>query len=382
MVKKRKTLNIKIFILIIILIYIFIFLIYQKNKYSLPINIKYINENLDSDLQFDVIYSAPHYSGNYDAYKFNGSEFILSDSYVTSTSNTEVVINESNLDDILLIYDDIDSYTELRYKDGQISLIRTYDDYTFYIFDGFITGEEAEKGKKINLLYKFNNSTKEYIRYKIEMDKAHFVEDFIYIDNLIYLIASYNSELLLYEVFEDTITSFYSITDNGQHTLIEKLSIHNDILIGSYIIEENIQEVLFFYDIKKKTLLYELNVDNDLLDKASLYDRGLTQSIYKNDSYYFYRTTELGIQELIIEDNFDTFKDVNIYVNNFYENIEHFYYINDVFVYKDNLYILILNTTTENSIYKIMDNKLEKLLNFELKINPNNIFYCDFKILL
>lgn len=368
-----------VIMLLIILLLSPVTIYYDGTKEEVVIG--YLTESYEdretlNKMKFDVVFGAPHYSG-YKSYKYYNNEFVQSGNYVSNGVNGEENVDKLNW--IISEYKNINSYKDIKKIYGQIRLIKTVDEYEFFIFDEELKSTD-KSGYQLNTIFKRNNTDYTYEKLEVETPSNFCIKDITYYKDVIYLVGT-NTTI----VNNETTTKMVSYKIEGEK--VERLVLHK---IYGYYNEKSIciaDDTLYFgyYDKSNQEILISVNLDNDNIVKHAQIGKNTSRKIYEDykiknmlyydDTLYVFCKGDISMGEsnfYVIE--FDKYLNLKDYYSVEIESYDDF---NKAFVFENEIYIAIKQSSIHGAIYRFDNKEINKLIMFGLNTQKNELFYYD-----
>lgn len=368
-----------VIMLLIILLLSPVTIYYDGTKEEVVIG--YLTESYEdretlNKMKFDVVFGAPHYSG-YKSYKYYNNEFVQSGNYVSNGVNGQENVDKLNW--IISEYKNINSYKDIKKIYGQIRLIKTVDEYEFFIFDEELKSTD-KSGYQLNTIFKRNNTDYTYEKLEVETPSNFCIKDITYYKDVIYLVGT-NTTI----VNNETTTKMVSYKIEGEK--VERLVLHK---IYGYYNEKSIciaDDTLYFgyYDKSNQEILMSVNLDNDNIVKHAQIGKNTSRKIYEDykiknmlyydDTLYVFCKGDISMGEsnfYVIE--FDKYLNLKDYYSVEIESYDDF---NKAFVFENEIYIAIKQSSMHGAIYRFDNKEINKLIMFGLNTQKNELFYYD-----
>lgn len=368
-----------VIMLLIILLLSPVTIYYDGTKEEVVIG--YLTESYEdretlNKMKFDVVFGAPHYSG-YKSYKYYNNEFVQSGNYVSNGVNGQENVDKLNW--IISEYKNINSYKDIKKIYGQIRLIKTVDEYEFFIFDEELKSTD-KSGYQLNTIFKRNNTDYTYEKLEVETPSNFCIKDITYYKDVIYLVGT-NTTI----VNNETTTKMVSYKIEGEK--VERLVLHK---IYGYYNEKSIciaDDTLYFgyYDKSNQEILISVNLDNDNIVKHAQIGKNTSRKIYEDykiknmlyydDTLYVFCKGDISMGEsnfYVIE--FDKYLNLKDYYSVEIESYDDF---NKAFVFENEIYIAIKQSSMHGAIYRFDNKEINKLIMFGLNTQKNELFYYD-----
>lgn len=368
-----------VIMLLIILLLSPVTIYYDGTKEEVVIG--YLTESYEdretlNKMKFDVVFGAPHYSG-YKSYKYYNNEFVQSGNYVSNGVNGQENVDKLNW--IISEYKNINSYKDIKKIYGQIRLIKTVDEYEFFIFDEELKSTD-KSGYQLNTIFKRNNTDYTYEKLEVETPSNFCIKDITYYKDVIYLVGT-NTTI----VNNETTTKMVSYKIEGEK--VERLVLHK---IYGYYNEKSIciaDDTLYFgyYDKSNQEILMSVNLDNDNIVKHAQIGKNTSRKIYEDykiknmlyydDTLYVFCKGDISMGEsnfYVIE--FDKYLNLKDYYSVEIESYDDF---NKAFVFENEIYIAIKQSSIHGAIYRFDNKEINKLIMFGLNTQKNELFYYD-----
>lgn len=368
-----------VIMLLIILLLSPVTIYYDGTKEEVVIG--YLTESYEdretlNKMKFDVVFGAPHYSG-YKSYKYYNNEFVQSGNYVSNGVNGQENVDKLNW--IISEYKNINSYKDIKKIYGQIRLIKTVDEYEFFIFDEELKSTD-KSGYQLNTIFKRNNTDYTYEKLEVETPSNFCIKDITYYKDVIYLVGT-NTTI----VNNETTTKMVSYKIEGEK--VERLVLHK---IYGYYNEKSIciaDDTLYFgyYDKSNQEILISVNLDNDNIVKHAQIGKNTSRKIYEDykiknmlyydDTLYVFCKGDISMGEsnfYVIE--FDKYLNLKDYYSVEIESYDDF---NKAFVFENEIYIAIKQSSIHGAIYRFDNKEINKLIMFGLNTQKNELFYYD-----
>lgn len=365
----------KILVIMILIILIIIPLDMYYNYTKEEVIVGYLTDNYQdreilNKMKFDAVFGTPYYS-NYKSYRYYNDRFVKSGKYV----NTDIdEVNVDKLNWIIDEYEDIDSYKDMKKMYGPIKFTKTIGDHDFFVFDGK-TQKYDKNGYKLNTIFIHNNKDSTYEKMELETHDNFEIRDVVYYEDIIYVIGTSTNI-----INDKAVNKMIEYKINGDN--VERKILHKSSFYYNKDAIYTVDNILYFeYDESDKQILMSINLDNENIIKSvelgettswKIYEINKIKSIlYYNDTLYVFCKGDSNTVDVI---EFDRYLNLKKYYNLEFENYSG---INKTFVFEDEIYIVIEETSVHASIYRINDEKMEKLIMFGLNIQKYDLFYYD-----
>ena len=316
-----------------------------------------------NDLNFDVLFGAPHYNG-FEVYRYQDGKFYDSPNRYDSSPSGEESMRY--LDWIIAKDDSITNYSEMRDQYGQVNRIKEKDGLVYVLFDGYLT-ERGSDTHKINRLVTIHPQTEQYQVTEISFPALEFFHEMEPMGGSMFFVTRTENyigekgkyERVLYE-WKDNVLEREVIFQSDISFSPWTVYIKNGILYFGYV-DENRQEVIRAIRLEDRSELAELTMpagsESEYLyyagDRLKIYSKGKGEAIYVTETDAYLRQKDRYVLEA-----------------------DKYWEINKVFEYQGEIYVVLSGEESNvGIIYKQKEKKLEKLLSFARR--KKDLFYYN-----